>query len=253
MWGDKTHPQIWEWDYLGMKPLLREITQFTHSLPGSYRLLDLGCGSKPYRSLFKGATEYIGLDIVPGPQVDIVGEAWHLPFPDASFDVLITTQVFEHTMKLTETMAEIRRVVKPGGYIFISAPFAFQEHGAPYDYWRFTQFGLRTLAGDLQIDRIVPLQGFFLTQRRLLNAFLINHGPRPFFEYLLIPIVLWNNCSALILDWLYRVIILGFIPGVLKLILRRPLKTYHEHYRREYWALPENYCMVIRNQHASNG
>lgn len=118
MSDDKTRPHIWQWDYLGMKPLLREMKKFIATLPTEYKLLDLGCGSKPYKNLFAGTTQYIGLDIVDGPEVDVVGNAWELPFPDNSFDVIISTQVLEHTEKVEQTVREIQRVVKPGGQIF---------------------------------------------------------------------------------------------------------------------------------------
>ena len=230
----KTQPRLWQWDYLGMKPLLRELKLFTATLPPSYRLLDLGCGSKPYRSLFTGATEYIGLDIVPGPQVDIVGEAWNLPFPDASFDVLITTQVFEHTRDLETTVREIQRVVKHDGYIFVSAPLTFVEHGQPYDYWRFTQFGLQHLFRNIQIVSITGLSGYVNTLCRLTNT-LLQYLPYSWFW--LAPVFLFYNSLGIVSDLFFTI--------AYKLLKNIPLiaRGYYNVYR----GMPEDYVVVLRN------
>lgn len=231
---DKTHPYIWQWDYLGMKPLLRELKQFVTILPKQYTLLDLGCGTKPYQTLFTGATEYIGLDIVPGPKVDIVGEAWNLPFADNSFDVLISTQVLEHTRDLEQTIKEIQRVMKPGGHIFISAPFAFAEHGVPYDYWRFTQFGLQHLFRHFTIISLVGLSGYMNTLCRLTNAF---------FQYLpysalwLAPFFTLSNITGLTLDYIARIIAKLF-SGIPFLKIG---------YTRVYRGMPENYAIWLIN------
>ncbi|MBI2415261.1 MAG: class I SAM-dependent methyltransferase [Candidatus Kerfeldbacteria bacterium] len=231
---DKTHPHIWQWDYLGMKPLLRELKHFAATLPKQYTLLDLGCGTKPYRSVFTGATTYTGLDIVPGAQVDIVGEAWNLPFPDASFDVLISTQVLEHTRDLDSTIKEIQRVVKPGGYIFISAPFAFVEHGQPYDYWRFTQFGLRHLLRNFTIVSITGLSGYINTLCRLLNTLLQYF---PYSWIILAPTFMFFNVFALAVDALVATLARLFKNSLL----------ISQGYHNAYLGMPEDYCVVLRN------
>ncbi|HET7612911.1 MAG TPA: class I SAM-dependent methyltransferase, partial [Gemmatimonadaceae bacterium] len=120
---------------------------FRRLLPSlSGRVLDVGCGEKPYRRLFDQPAEYVGLDIAAGPQVDIVvqpGERW--PLPDAHFDVLISNQVLEHVADLDFTLAEMKRVVKPGGTVVVSIPFIYNEHGSPYDFQRFTVYRARQL------------------------------------------------------------------------------------------------------------
>lgn len=237
--SDKTKPQIWQWDYLGMKPLLREMKKFVVTLPAEYKLLDLGCGNKPYKSLFSGATQYTGLDIVAGPEVDVVGNAWELPFPDNSFDVIISTQVLEHTEKVEQTVSEIQRVVKPGGKIFISAPFAFQEHGMPYDYWRFTQSGLRSVFKNFTIEEIKPLQGTIGTLSRLWNAFIVNMGPQPLTHYIFIPIYLMSNVIGAFSDWLIPIIFR--LEDVLVLLILKRKRT--SSFLKNYFALTENYVL----------
>ncbi len=238
---NKIAPRIWEWDYLGMKPLLRELKQFVANLPAKYTLLDLGCGSKPYKSLFNGATQYTGLDIVPGPEVDVVGNAWDLPFADHSVDVVISTQVLEHTEKLEATVKEIQRVLKPGGHVFISAPFTFQEHGMPYDYWRFTQSGLRSAFANFTIEKITPLQGTIGTLYRLWNSFLVNTGPQPLTYYIFAPIYMVGNIFGAVADIVCNTLFKW------EDLLAKKLLHRETHFHRNYWALTENYVLVARN------
>lgn len=140
-----TGTQLWPWHFQwhGTWLLRRVLAHILAPLGG--RVLDLGCGSKPYQSLFgEGVSSYTGVDIAPGQAVDMVvapGQA--LPFADASFDTVLCTQVLEHVSGLDAALAEIRRVMRPGGVLVASVPFLYHLHGEPHDYRRFTEFGLR--------------------------------------------------------------------------------------------------------------
>ena len=111
-------------------------------------VLDFGCGSKPYRSLFSAADRYVGVDVeVSGHNhrtsaIDVFYDGKTLPFEVATFDHVVALEVFEHVFNLIEILAELRRVVKPGGSLLISIPFAWPEHEQPYDFARYTSFGI---------------------------------------------------------------------------------------------------------------
>jgi SAM-dependent methyltransferase len=146
-----THPRVYPWHFQWLAGfyLLRSLRTLLPTLSG--RVLDAGCGAKPYRDLVSNATEYTGLDVEPGPSVDIVVAAdqrW--PLPDQHFDVLLSSQVLEHVEKLELTVAEIRRVVKPGGLVVLSFPFMYNEHGAPYDFRRFSAYGATRIFPDFE-------------------------------------------------------------------------------------------------------
>lgn len=119
-------------------------------------ILDVGsydvCGS--YNPLFTGGNwEYRGLDIEKGPNVDIVAEdnyAW--PIEDQTFDVVVSGQAFEHVEFVWKTMAEIERVLKPGGMCCIIAPSTGLEHRYPVDCYRFYTDGLVALAKSVNMD-----------------------------------------------------------------------------------------------------
>ena len=112
--------------------------------------MDLGCGSKPYQSLFT-YQEYIGVDFEnPGhphldEQIDVFYDGKHLPFDNNSFDVVFCSEVFEHVFNLPELLKEIKRVLQPGGKLIFTCPFAFPEHEQPNDFARYTSFAIKEM------------------------------------------------------------------------------------------------------------
>lgn len=108
----------------------------------SGRLLDLGCGTKPFR---RPGVEWVGFDVEGNPFADVVGSATKLPFPDASFDYVLSTQVLEHVEDPQRMLFECARVLHPGGMLILSAPQYWELHEQPHDYFRFTEYGLRVL------------------------------------------------------------------------------------------------------------
>lgn len=112
---------------------------------GRYRVLDVGCGIKPYYPFFRPyASEYVGVD-VDNPAADLEGSAEALPVPDASFDLVLCTQVLEHTADPGQAVRELWRVTRPGGRVLASTHGVQVYHPAPDDYWRFTHAGLELL------------------------------------------------------------------------------------------------------------
>ncbi len=104
------------------------------------KTLEVGAyGSPSYSKYFSNR---IGIDIRQGPGVDIVASAYEMPFKDGEFDIVVCVAVLEHFDDPHRAIAEIYRVLKPGGRIIISVPFLFPIHDAPGDYWRFTKYGL---------------------------------------------------------------------------------------------------------------
>ncbi len=113
--------------------------------------MDFGCGSKPYKSLFKNASEYIGVDYDSeghshkNEKIDVFYDGKTIPFKDNSFDSILTSEVLEHVFNLEEILKELNRVLKPGGKILITIPFAWYEHEVPNDFGRYTSFGIKSL------------------------------------------------------------------------------------------------------------
>lgn len=112
-------------------------------------LLDIGCGTKPYRDLFL-VEKYVGMDYAreghnTNPFADVFYDGKTFPLGNDSFDSVLATEVLEHVFNPVEFMLEIRRVLKPGGLCLITVPFVWDEHEQPYDYGRYTSYGLKHL------------------------------------------------------------------------------------------------------------
>lgn len=114
-------------------------------------LLDFGSGSKPYQHLFTKTSSYVGLDIeVSGhsnsnKKADVYYDGRTIPFPDAQFDSVFSSEVFEHVFNIEEILPEINRVLKPGGTMLITCPFVWPEHEVPFDYARYSSYGIKAL------------------------------------------------------------------------------------------------------------
>lgn len=127
--------------------LRKRIQSYAAQIKGD--VLDFGCGSKPYASLFSKADTYVGVDTLnsghnhENSKVDFYWDGKSLPFEDESFDCCVAFEVFEHIFSIEEVLGELYRVLRPGGKLLISTPFVFGEHEVPFDFARYTTFGIR--------------------------------------------------------------------------------------------------------------
>ena len=130
--------------YLAQRQLLNLIESEGNQLTG--KLLDVGCGRKPYQSLLNCITEYIGLDVPSSmhglDNVNVVGTSMALPFMGDCFDSILCTEVLEHVPEPVVALKEMARVTKPGGLLLLTAPLSEQLHEEPYDFYRYTRYGL---------------------------------------------------------------------------------------------------------------
>lgn len=140
------------------------------------RVLDVGCGVKPYYPLFAPiAAAYVGVDMVETEWADLLGPVEALPVEDASFDVVLCTQVLEHADDPAQAVRELRRVLAPGGRLLASTHGVQWYHPSPNDHWRWTHTGLRLLFernGDWSSLSIEPATGTGSTIAMLLANYL---------------------------------------------------------------------------------
>jgi SAM-dependent methyltransferase len=117
-----------------------------HADLGRYRVLDVGCGFKPYHPLFAPyAAAYVGVDSGDHAAPDLVGTAEQIPVEDESFDVVVCSQVLEHVDDPAQVVRELHRVTAPGGRVLASTHGVQLYHPSPVDYWRWTHTGLARL------------------------------------------------------------------------------------------------------------
>jgi SAM-dependent methyltransferase len=143
---DKPLISINNTSYLVYKYLFKDLKRVIH-LYATGRVLDIGCGNKPYHSFFKRIESYTGCDMVQSSQhlVDTICPATDLVFPDNCFDTVFSTQVLEHIADHPQVFAEVKRVLRPGGYFIFSVPFTWELHEEPFDFFRFTKYGIQFL------------------------------------------------------------------------------------------------------------
>jgi SAM-dependent methyltransferase len=139
---------------------LREEAAAAHAAGGPYRLLDVGCGERPYEPVFAPyCASYVGVDAVPNPRADVIGPIEALPLGDAAFDVVLCAQVLEHVDDPAAGVRELHRVTAPGGRVLLSTHGTMVYHPNPVDLWRWTQEGLARVfgaAGDWESVTVSP-------------------------------------------------------------------------------------------------
>lgn len=127
-------------------------------------VLDIGAADRWITPYLSRETTYLALDYPAtgnkfyGARPDVFADAANLPFGDSSIDNVICLEVIEHLREPGTALAEIKRVLKPGGRAWISVPFMYPIHNEPYDFQRFTEYGLRREAaraglGILHLER----------------------------------------------------------------------------------------------------
>jgi SAM-dependent methyltransferase len=141
LWGIFINPF-----FIIRRRLSQDLEQYSKNLTGV--MLDFGCGRQPYRDLFQ-VDQYIGVDIEDSGHLsndkicDVYYDGHKIPFPNKYFDSVLCTEVLEHVFNIEEVMSELNRILRIGGNILITTPFAFGEHEIPYDYARYTSYGMK--------------------------------------------------------------------------------------------------------------
>jgi SAM-dependent methyltransferase len=140
------HLAISDPHFLHLRSLFSDLEKASVHARG--KLLDIGCGNKPYEALFAShVRQHIGCDVVQSSdrRVDVICPATDLPFEDASYDTVLITQVIEHVADHRALLAEGSRVLREGGTLILSGPLYWPLHEEPFDFFRFTEHGLRFL------------------------------------------------------------------------------------------------------------
>ena len=167
------------------------------------RLLDVGCGTKPYEPFFRGAVaEYIGVD-VGNPVADLEGTVEAIPVPDGSFELVLCTQTLEHVGDPAQGIRELRRVVAPGGRVLLSTHGVQVYHPNPDDLWRWTHAGLERLFmenGDWSAVIVTPASGTTSTIGMLVATYIHLLAKRAHAPALAAPLIAAVNAGAAAID-----------------------------------------------------
>ncbi len=179
------------------------VTAFAAQLPAGARVLDAGAGEGVHAAYFK-RQRYCSVDLGIGDAawnyggLDAVADLASLPFAAGSFDACINIVTLEHVREPALVIAELARVLGPGGRILLVVPHEWEVHQSPHDYFRYTRHGVAYLLekAGFGIEELRPIGGFFrLLSRRLLNGLQFFPG------ILFLPAALILVPPALVLPW----------------------------------------------------
>jgi SAM-dependent methyltransferase len=177
MTGLRRAPKLWDYCYFTARMNLAVLERVAGRRAAGTRVVDIGCGTKPFRELFHPDCEYTGVDFDGRSAADIVHDLGQsLPLEDGCANVVILSEAIEHVPDPELVLSEAARVLAPGGELFLSAPFAFPIHGRPYDFRRFTDYFYRALPGRLPLE-LVELEAsnnVFTTPLVLVNQLLLS-------------------------------------------------------------------------------
>ncbi|HLC49520.1 MAG TPA: class I SAM-dependent methyltransferase [Candidatus Andersenbacteria bacterium] len=242
-------PSILSSNYLARFPVARAMKKFAQDFDAQSKILDIGCGHKPYRNYFSGT--YVGIDHVKTPECDIVADSASIPLGNQSCNAIILNQTLEHTENIQGTVQEIFRLLKPGGKCFISVPMAMKVHSMPLpsteaeyknfdtalhptwnvDFWRFTKFGLIVTFKDFRIVSLEETSGYIGTICQLINYFFASFG----IPYIFSPIYVILNTIGIASDTLVEAICKNNSSPLL-------VKFFNLIYK----SLPLNYNLIIQ-------
>ena len=155
-----------------------------HGKKLSGKILDIGCGTKPYKNYLNGS--YVGLEVADknanNKNLDteiLFFDGKDFPFESNSIDSILCTQVLEHVENPIFFFSEIKRILKKDGLLLLTVPFVWAEHDTPNDFNRFTIFGLKKLLMENKFDVIEhkKIGNNFSIIGQLINSYLYDILP----------------------------------------------------------------------------
>lgn len=145
-------------------------------------LLDLGCGHVPFYGMYREYVEKVTcVDWAESLHQNQFLDHCHdltqpLPLPDESFNVVICSDVLEHISQPANVWHEMQRVLKPGGVVLLNVPFLYLIHEEPYDFHRYTEFGLKHYAetAGLEVEELRSIGSITQVFANMLGKLLIR-------------------------------------------------------------------------------
>ena len=199
---ERLHPSLTNPNWLILRRRRQIFEAGLHRVPESgLSVLDIGGRLQPYRPVLAARVKsYFAVDLRLSPLVNIAASAEALPFSDGQFDFVICTQVFEYLPEPRLALAEIKRVLRGGGVLFLSAPAIFLQNN-DRECWRFLPEGWRRLLREFSTVEIVPegnsLTGFFRTCNVFMMSFFRPRFLAPVWQWTFVPLL---NIAGYVLE-----------------------------------------------------
>ena len=175
---------IWNPIFIGINKMTNAVKKIilNTNIQNEHKWVDIGCGLRPYEKYFpKGC--YVGVDVETSgaknlmKSPDFYYDGINLPFDSVSVDGVICTQVLEHVPNARLIIMEISRIIKSNGELILTIPFVWEEHEIPFDFSRFSSYGITELlnSNEFEIQQIVKDTGSIESIAILLNVYIVNN------------------------------------------------------------------------------
>lgn len=190
----RLRPSLTHHSYLVLRRRSELIRGWVQRVEGNaLRVLEIGGRYQPYRPLIEQRVrQYVAVDIIRSPLVDVVGNGERLPFRPGTFDLVIATQVLEYFAEPKRPAQEILSVLKPGGFVIASVA-AVCPRAVDEEHWRFMPAGLRYIFSDFAEVEIVPeassVGSFFRYLNWSLSIFCRYEPVRKVFHHTAVPCI----------------------------------------------------------------
>ncbi len=195
---ERLNPRFWHKDYLVLNfinsSIKNSLKEYNIKNPN---VLDLGSFHKPYAELFK-SDSYFGVDIQNGPGVDLVADLNSILDTNKKFDLVVCFDTIEHVLSTHSLISTIELNLNTNGYVFISSPFLYTIHDAPYDFYRFTEYFYKHFPNQnlklMKLGKSTTYPASLIVH----TSYFLYRLPIPYFlKYPLYAVV---NISALLVD-----------------------------------------------------
>jgi 2-polyprenyl-3-methyl-5-hydroxy-6-metoxy-1,4-benzoquinol methylase len=167
---------------LSRKGLNQFLTERLDLISSGAKVLNVGSGGEMQAIVeamaAKNGFTVMNTDVDPARKPDVVDDITKSSFPDANFDAVVIMEVLEHVVDPIRAASEIHRLLKPGGALILSTPFIFPLHDRPYDFYRFTKYGLAHIFGDFG-DLIVRERNSWAEAILVLVARMVSESSAP--------------------------------------------------------------------------
>jgi SAM-dependent methyltransferase len=220
------------------KRLFLENKAFAEAVSAGSLVLDAGAGDAPYRGMFRHA-RYESADFLssnrhyakPTYECDLAA----IPVENERFDYVIFNQVMEHLPEPGLVASELFRVLKPSRKMIYTGPLFFEEHEQPYDFYRYTRFGVRHVfeRAGFVVERLDWLEGFFGTAGYALFA-IARFLPWRFREMRSAGLLGWALCPVMIF-------LKAFFAGIAMFFQRLEMIA-----KCTERGFPKNYVAILR-------
>ena len=204
--GGFRHPDTGPWNELAHR-LGNNAMTTAAAAHATGRLLDIGCGLKPFAPMFAPyVNEHVGVDHPDSPHaltsVDVLATAYEIPLPDRGFDTVLMSEVLEHLERPQDALSEAFRLLRPGGKLILTAPFIWALHEEPRDFYRYSPHGLRYLLDGVgfEVIEVIPVGGQW-TMLGLMFGYALGQTPLRRFPRVVASL---QRCSQKAGAWLHE-------------------------------------------------